>query len=1346
MYELCLRWSVVAVDVSLKALLLAVITGCGIRLLRVRRSNLKHAAWLCVLAAMIGLPWLSCMLPTIPVPLVRGPETAPAAPHVDPMRHVSVVGVGARVKEDPARPAGEESWPSSRTISPVERDLTSSTRCEESAAFLQPSSASRFVFLWPVIAFTIWGLGVLAFGTRLLLALLVTRHAVRRSTPIVARLDPRLKDVFDAGRSLHLRESADISVPLTTGVLRTQILLPADWKTWPAEKLQSVLVHEFTHVRRRDCWTALAAEVTASLYWFHPLAWWLRRRLAVLAEDCCDDAAIRASGDRTTYARHLLEISMLLCQERRRLHYVGLSMARHSNVERRILSILDGDRPLSQTLTGSATVLLVAVILPVVALAAALKPAGESSAEQGSPAKPEATQPPSNKVDGSPASQAAPAAGAATRARDSNDAVQAIPAAKVIAGCVVDQEGKGIGGAKVWSIMNGKRGFESKTDADGTFRAVIPADARNYLCFYIDHAEFVRATASFSAEDGGALNLPETVTIKLEPGVVIGGVVRGQEGEPIENARVKVGLSADGQSHEVDVRTGVNGRWRAHVLKNARAERFLLYHADYVCVTISYSTPPDEPLHAQEAVSVMKRGNYVHGTVRDRQGKPIANALVLTQPYNVDQEEPDDDLTTTRTHDDGSFAVRNMPEGPGGLAVYAEGYAPEKVPVDVTATTPAVDIELSPAGELSGQIVDENGQGVPDVWIQAWKWQPEPSFPLDRQTRTDEEGRFRLTQLPRQGWFQLNYEKRGFLQMIRDESQASNEPCTLKIARPTTIRGQVLDDETGEPIKSFTIIKGTRWSRGDDMVFDHGYASRREAVRSNDGRFAVALDHTVAMPPFPEVALRVMAGGYLPEQTELVSAGNQPTAVTLRLKRAEPITGLVIDASGRPAPHAQVAWVGPRRTAIIENGRLNGGPWEHLTYRPEIILQTDDSGRFELPASRDDGLIVVLHEHGYAQRRRSQHDADSPLRLTSWCRVEGRVLAGSKPIADVTLGLTPVDPRLNAQDSEVRWVIRQQTHVDGSFAFDFVPSIPLTASWHRALLSSHRTEVNPKAGETVRMRIGGNGTAVKGQLKKPGGLKMERFTDEFEVGIHCTQVVAYRAEEASVKKEARHNFVAELKSYGAFVVHDLPPGRYLLEVNVHAPVPPESCGLPVNVAAARSEFEVASKSSDVPLDLGRIDLELTRGPRAGQVVPDLKGRTLAGELFDLGKLRGKPVLLDFWATWCGPCKAAVPDVKRLYETYGRTGKMAFVGVDLDYTVAAAADYVADKEITWPQVAAGSWGDENAVAREFAVTSVPSFWLIGTDGTILARDVPLAELPKQIEAAIKMSNLSNPARK
>lgn len=98
--------------------------------------------------------------------------------------------------------------------------------------------------------------------------------------------------------------------------------------------------------------------------------------------------------------------------------------------------------------------------------------------------------------------------------------------------------------------------------------------------------------------------------------------------------------------------------------------------------------------------------------------------------------------------------------------------------------------------------------------------------------------------------------------------------------------------------------------------------------------------------------------------------------------------------------------------------------------------------------------------------------------------------------------------------------------------------------------------------------------------------------------------------------------------------------------------------------------------------------------------------------------------------------STTPALKQLYETHGRDGRITFVGVNLDYSAETAAEYVAGESIAWPQLATGSWGDENAVLREFAVTSAPSFWIIGPDGTVVARDIAISDLARQIEATVR----------
>ena len=104
------------------------------------------------------------------------------------------------------------------------------------------------------------------------------------------------------------------------------------------------------------------------------MSWWLRKQLSNLAEEACDDAAIKQTGDRTGYARHLLEVAAQVGRSPRRVIQPGLAMARESNVESRIATILDASRPLSGRVTWKSAVTLAVIGVPVIAATAAVHP------------------------------------------------------------------------------------------------------------------------------------------------------------------------------------------------------------------------------------------------------------------------------------------------------------------------------------------------------------------------------------------------------------------------------------------------------------------------------------------------------------------------------------------------------------------------------------------------------------------------------------------------------------------------------------------------------------------------------------------------------------------------------------------------------------------------------------------------------------------------------------------------------------------------------------------------------------------------------------------------------------
>ena len=143
-----------------------------------------------------------------------------------------------------------------------------------------------------------------------------------------------------------------------------------------------------------------------------------------------------------------------------------------------------------------------------------------------------------------------------------------------------------------------------------------------------------------------------------------------------------------------------------------------------------------------------------------------------------------------------------------------------------------------------------------------------------------------------------------------------------------------------------------------------------------------------------------------------------------------------------------------------------------------------------------------------------------------------------------------------------------------------------------------------------------------------------------------------------------------------------------------------------------SAFETEAQPAQKDLDT-KYATELIK---AGTVAPDFKMKTPDGKTFKLSSLKGKTVVLDFWASWCPDCRKDAPEVVRMYKEYHPRG-VEFVGVSMDTDVEAWQRAITQYGIEYPQVSELKKFRETDIAKAYGVEWIPSMVVVGADGKV-----------------------------
>jgi peroxiredoxin len=138
--------------------------------------------------------------------------------------------------------------------------------------------------------------------------------------------------------------------------------------------------------------------------------------------------------------------------------------------------------------------------------------------------------------------------------------------------------------------------------------------------------------------------------------------------------------------------------------------------------------------------------------------------------------------------------------------------------------------------------------------------------------------------------------------------------------------------------------------------------------------------------------------------------------------------------------------------------------------------------------------------------------------------------------------------------------------------------------------------------------------------------------------------------------------------------------------------------------------------------------------RPGLVFPNFQAKDLAGAPLSVEQFRGKVVLIDFWATWCGPCVDELPNVQAAYAKYRDKG-FEIVGISLDNSEAALKSFLAEHKMTWPQTFDGK-GWQSELAQQYGISSIPATYLLDREGKIVAKNLRGAALETQLAKLLK----------
>ncbi|MBC8874242.1 MAG: M56 family metallopeptidase, partial [Planctomycetes bacterium] len=400
--------SLMLVDSAIKGAAILLLAALVTLMLRRDSAATRHLAWLVAIAGMLVVPVFSAILPQwralpawavistepvaveTPAPAVATPEQpqATVSPNASPVKSEVPTVLGNQ-------PIAEV---------PVSQPAIVAVEVIPEPTEPRWNRVSALPLLW-AIGFSVLVLRLMA--ARLMLWSNERRGKViglsqrpwdgrpeeKSNAPIVTAFQAACQQL-GVRQPVRLLIYSERTIPVVWGIIRFRLLLPAAAGEWSAQQLNSVLLHELAHIKRRDTIAQLLAQIACALHWFNPLVWFAAWRLRVERERACDDLVLARGVQASAYAEHLLNVATRLSSSPW-TQACGIAMARNSSLEGRLRAVLSeklNRRGVTRALGVSAMVLSAAIAIPIAMLRAAetvvqVEESPEDTDDKGEPPK-----------------------------------------------------------------------------------------------------------------------------------------------------------------------------------------------------------------------------------------------------------------------------------------------------------------------------------------------------------------------------------------------------------------------------------------------------------------------------------------------------------------------------------------------------------------------------------------------------------------------------------------------------------------------------------------------------------------------------------------------------------------------------------------------------------------------------------------------------------------------------------------------------------------------------------------------------------------------------------------------